>query len=237
MTAYYTTKNGVRLFVFMWTDFFKNETWREVAEVVPIENGKYGDTYKKELFVDERGIHIFWDGEPIYLNEFEYNTVAEMAQRLEECVAKDDRWLVFDDEILATFLKDTENVGLIIDLPQYDMVIPAMGIGLVGDNTQRVLCIPTEQRYRKQDWHYKFTAECECEDLRRIIPSRHFYFSDFCSFLKTGHAKLVDRKSFIEESLAKEKQIADEKRKFSYKVKYWLGLLDEVEEDTVRIHV
>ena len=70
-----------------------------------------------------------------------------------------------------------------MDMPAYDMVCASLGFGIVGENEQTVLCVPTEKQYEKSYWYYKFTVECECEALRQYIPCQHFYFSDFCSSL------------------------------------------------------
>ena len=232
MNTYYTLKNGTCLEVFMWDDFFENDTWRGYAEVTQlfdnkIYGGKRGKECKKKLFKDDNGIYIVWDSQKVYLNDFDYDTVEVMVKRIAECVEKNDRWLVSDDEILATFIKDTDNVGIVMDMPAYDMICASLGFGIVGDNEQTVLCIPTERQYAKKDWHYKFTAECECESLRQVISSRHFYFSDFCSSLKCGHAKLVVKDEFkqrVQEYIEKKEQ---EKKTKTYQFKKFFCKVDE----------
>jgi len=234
MNTYYTLKNGTRLEVFMWDDFFENDTWRGFAEVTQLFDGKIysgnrGRECKKKLFKDDKGIYIVWDNQKVYLNDFDYDTVEVMAKRITECVLKNDRWLVSDDEILATFMKDTDNVGIIMDMPAYDMVCASLGFGIVGDNEQTVLCVPTEKQYKKTNWHYKFTLECECEALRQVIASRHFYFSDFCSFLKCGHAKLVVKDDFKQRVQLYIENKEQEKKTKAYQFKKFFGKVDKNE--------
>lgn len=232
MNTYYTLENGTRLEVFMWGDFFDNDIWRGSADVTPLYDNKIygghrGKECKKKLFKDEKGVYIVWDKQKIYLNDFDYEPVEVMSARIAECVEKKDRWLVSDDEILATFMKDTDNVGLIIDMPVYDIICAPLGFGITGDNEQTVLCVPTERQYEKHRWEFKFTAECEREDLRAYIPSRHFYFCDFCSFLKSGNAKLVHKTKFKKEMEKKLKEKVEMESKTSYKVKKFFGLANE----------
>ena len=232
MNTYYTLNNGTRLEVFMWDDFFDNDTWRGFAEVTQLFDGKIyggnrGKECKKKLFKDDKGIYIVWDSQKVYLNDFDYQPVSVMAKLVAECVEKNDRWLVSDDEILATFLRDTENVGVVIDLPAYDMVCASLGFGIVGDNEQTVLCVPTERQYSKKNWHYKVTMECDLEPLRQYIPSRHFYFSDFCSLLKSGNAKLVERNEFKQKVQEYVEKCAAERDTKTYKIKKFFGMVEE----------
>lgn len=234
MNTYYTLKNGTRLEVFMWDDFFDNDIWRGFAEVTQlfdgkIYGGKRGKECKKKLFKDEKGIYIVWDSQKVYLNDFDFDTVEVMAKRISECVLKNDRWLVSDDEILATFMKDTDNVGIIMDMPAYDMICASLGFGIVGDNEQTVLCVPTEKQYKKKDWHYKFTLECELEPLRQYVASRHFYFSDFCSFLKAGHTKLVVKDEFKARVHAYIEKKEQEKTTRGYQIKKFFGKVEKNE--------
>lgn len=240
MNTYYTLNNGTRLEVFMWDDFFDNDTWRGFAEVTQLFDGKIyggnrGKECKKKLFKDDKGIYIVWDSQKVYLNDFDYQPVSVMAKLVAECVEKNDRWLVSDDEILATFLKDTDNVGVVIDLPAYDMVCGSLGFGIVGDNEQTVLCVPTERQYSKKNWHYKVTMECDLEPLRQYIPSRHFYFSDFCSFLKSGHAKLVERNEFKQRVQVYVEKCAAERDTKTYKIKKFFGMVEEEKNPYVAV--
>ena len=232
MNTYYTLENGTRLEIFMWEEFFKNDTWREYAEVTPLDGkiygGNRGKECKKKLFKDDNGIYIIWEDQKVYLNNFDYDTVDVMVNRIAECVEKNDRWLVSDCEIFATFMKDTDNVGIIIDMPTYDMVFPSLSFGIVGNNEYSVLCVPTEKQYAKNRWAYKFTVECENEELRKYIPSRNFYSSDFCSLLKSGNIKIVNKDKFKEEMKKMLQEKTEKENQTSYKVKKFFGLAKDI---------
>ena len=230
MRTYYTLDNENKIELFMWDDFFKNDTFRKYAEVTAIYGDKRGRECKKKLFKDENGLYIVWNDKKIYLNEFDYMTVQDLIVAVQTCVDNKDRWRLDDDSICATIMKETDKIGFVLDMPAYDMVIPQMGIGLVGDKEYSVLCIPTEKQYEKDRWFYKFTLECECEELRKFIPSRHFYMSDFCSLLKEGHIKVVERQKFKEEIEQKYAEQEKESRKFSTKIKKFFGKKVECEK-------
>ena len=143
-------------------------------------------------------------------------TVNKICQILSVIFAAVSLVLFFTDFVTFTTLKGSETA-----------VGATLGFGIVGDNEQTVLCVPTEKQYAKKDWHYKFTAECEYEPLRQYIASRHFYFSDFCSFLKAGHAKLVVKDEFKKKVQNYIEVVEQEKKNKSYKVKKFFGLVED----------
>ena len=114
-------------------------------------------------------------------------------------------------------------------------IIASLGFGIVGDNEQTVLCVPTEKQYAKKNWHYKFTAECENEHLRQYIASRHFYFSDFCSLLKAGHGKLVVKDEFKKKMMDYIKVVEQERNTKAYKVKKFFGMVEEEKNPYVAV--
>ena len=219
MRATYVLSTGKEIEIFLWEDFLKNENWRGFAEVTPIYKNTRGRECKKRLYNSNKGLYIIWDGEEVYLCDYKYMPVEELCIALEN----HNENYVFNDTVLATFLKDTENVGIVIPMKAYDTVIPQLGFGIVGEREYEVLCVPTEHRYEKERWHYKITLECECEELRKFIPSKSYYFNDFVSFLRTGYAKLVVKDSFKEEVYRKQKEQKKNEKKFSYKIAKLFG--------------
>lgn len=203
MKAYFTIDKNNLLEVDMWPDYLSEKTFRETVEFMPMYTDKYGkkksllpSPIKRTIFKDENGIYFIWDDRHFYLNAFDYLPIDALITKIQTGIDNRDRWYVGDDEIWATLIRDTDNIGIVLDMPAYDAVYPTLGIGLVGNNKYSVLCIPTEKHYKKEDWLYKFTVECESEELRRYIPSEDFYFEDFCSLIKQGYFKLVKKDDF-----------------------------------------
>ena len=190
MHTYYKV-GDTRLEVFMWSEFFDNNDIRRFAEVTPIYGNHNGKSCKKKLMKDDGGLYIVWDGQKVYLNEFQYDSAAVMSARIAECVEKNDRWLVSDDEIIATIMKDP-NVGFVVDMPVYEMIHSILGLGIIGDAEKSTLCIPTEKVYKKQRWYYKLTVEAYHPEERAFVACQHFYMSDFCQLLKGGPVQMVD---------------------------------------------
>ena len=139
-------------------------------------------------------------------------TVEEMIEYIKD--EKISRSPYFDDKLFATIMRDTDNVGLIFDLPVYETIVSSLGIALTGEKRVKALCVPTERRYKKYSWHYKFTLETANEMYRKSVSYEHLYFSDFASLILSGHIELVLKDKFIEE----QEEIAN--RKLSFKEKF-----------------
>lgn len=207
MQAKYTLSSGARISIYFWSDYAENKDYRKFSEVRSISpDGKLSKReVKKPLHIDpNRGLYIEWldktskKTEKVYLNEFDHIPYKQLVKKLEEGVAAHDRWIVMEDDILATFMKESDKVCILADLPKVEMVIPFMGICTLGDDTQKVICHLSEERYKKSQWHYKVTLRPD-DAFLPYVPSESYYFSDLCSMLRSGIYKLVDEKALERE--------------------------------------
>lgn len=186
MLANYTLKSGEKISIFMWSDFFDEEAYRGTAEVFTYnEKGQRNDKeFSTLLYKDDGGLYIIWKGEKIYLNKFDYLPYETLMAKIAEGKRMNDRWFVSDDEILATFMKESEKVMVFASMPVYEIVTP-FGFALCGNKELEVPCRLSTVQYPKTRWGYKITLEPITEELRNICAKEHYYFSDFCSMLKS----------------------------------------------------
>lgn len=220
MNTTYTLKSGNVISVFMWDDFLENDTIRKFAEVTTIFNGIWADKSKRaKLFKDEKGIYIVWESQKVYLNDFDYIPYTDLMEKVEQGVQNQDRWFVRGHEIWATFMKESEKVYVVCEMPIFDIIIPSLGIGTTSDNYVEVLCVLSEKRYTKKQWSYKISLTCENEMLRDYVPNQDFYFSDFVSMLMSGRVRLVEKEKYIEEVQQKVEKQKIEDAKFCNRVK------------------
>lgn len=195
MHGIYTLKNGKRITVFMWDDFLKNETWRQVADVRPINSDGYlcDKEAHKKLFKDDHGIYIVWDRQKVYLNDFDAPSVDELVAKIQNAINNDNRWPFSSDEIWATFMKHSDEIGIIADIAVYDMIVPGLGIAFTGSNSIETLCVPMfDDRYGKNELDYKIQFKCAIPSMEGIVSKETMYFSDFCSMILSGHIKLAN---------------------------------------------
>ena len=224
MEAMYTLKSGVKLTTFLWADLSRKETWREVIEVQRIKNNKRCKACKKKIFKDSHDIYFVWDGQKVYINDYDYMPVTELVKFIED--AREKKWVpYFEDKLFATIVRDTENVGIIFDMPVYEAIMPQLGIAFTGDKEVKTLCIPSEKHYKKSSWGYKFSLEAANDDYRGKIASRDFYFSDFTSLIMSGNAEIVVKNDFLEE----QRKIANYKPTFKEKVMRFFSKKEEKE--------
>lgn len=229
MTVNYTLDDNTCLNIFLWTDVMGGETYRKVIEVIPIYNGKPGRKCNKELKKDDKGVYILWNDKPVYLNDYDYYTAEQLIDKLEEVKGNIDVFLS-DSDICATFMKETDKIGIVLDMPAFDIRVPELGIGFTGGKRYSTLVIPTEKQYKKSEWFYKVTLECENPELRKYIPYNILYFSDLASFLRSGHAKLVLREQFKDEVAKKYKAQKHRQKSLKRKLGRMFGKTYEEEQ-------
>lgn len=220
MNTFYTLKSGNVISVFMWDDFLENETVRGYAEVTIVSSGIRADKSKRaKLFKDEKGIYIVWESQKVYLNDFDYMPYVKLMEKVQQGVQNQDRWAVRKDDVWATFMKESEKVYVVCEMPTFDSIIPSLGFGITSDNYAEVLCVLSEKRYTKQQWSYKISLTCENEMLRYYVPNHDFYFSDFVSMLMSGQIRLVEKEKYIEEVQQKVEKQKIEDAKFCNRAK------------------
>ncbi len=164
----------------------------DTLEVISLNDGEeYGPIIQlpKEVHKDwdNSDCEFTWDGETFKFKDFEALTVDELIEKVDAARAKalatGHRPWMSEHEALCTFLKYSDNIGVIAEVECFNTVIPEMGIGLKGSGSKiaRVLMVPVEDRYKKTDWHYKIDLEPYGEEYKPLVGREHPYFSDFWS--------------------------------------------------------
>ena len=182
MTRYYRTKSGVIT------------TWYNSLGILQRLDEKTGEI-QEELAIDpeDKDATFCINGETIRVEDFIFDPIDKMIERVEEAVAKKDRWLVSEEALLATFLKETDKIGVVMDVETFDTVIPGLGFGIKsGKDRVPMLMVPAEQKYKKNNWHYKIEFTPAKEENQPFVGYEAFYFCDFCSMLTSGRARLVN---------------------------------------------
>lgn len=178
--------NGKIITAYVWNDMlFDNWFMRKNIEIY---KNKSGGTIKKNLHKDEIGVFFYWDNEKVYIQNFEYMSAENLIEYVEKSRENGD-W-VQEDIILATLLRESDKLNVVYPLPKVDMVVPFLGISICGTKTQETVCKFTEERYKKDQWHYKVSLAPVEESMNMSVVSRHPYFSDLCSEIRNGQVKL-----------------------------------------------
>jgi hypothetical protein len=200
MTTVYELESGQRIGIFYYEDFEKWPCIRRSASVTPMarDSFKYeGDETEHTILHDYKGNYINYQREKVYLTQYKADDVTLMASRIAEAVKANDRWMVMDDEIWATFQKYADDVVLIAPMRKYETLIPMMGIGLCSDKTRAVACVLDETRYTKDQWSYKIGFRPNDFKDRAVCAREDMYFCDFCSFLKAGKIVLLSKTQYF----------------------------------------
>ena len=185
--------NGKTITAYVWNDMLYEDGF--MRKTIEIYLGKR--TIKKNLHKDENGCFFYWDKQKIYVKDFVYLSAEELVDVVKTAIANGD-W-VNEDTILATLLNESDKLNIVYPLPKVDMIVPFLGISICGTKTKETVCKFTEERYKKEQWHYKVSLAPVDENMNMTVVSRHPYFSDLCSEIRTGKVEL---------RLAQEKAIA-----------------------------
>lgn len=199
MYAYYTLKNGSRIYVFLWDDILKGYDYRKTTTLYNVsENGNilYNNEQKIKIQKDKNNELFFEiDGEKKYFNDFDYYDVDELIKKLYENSSK-----IKPDDIAATFMKDTSNVGIFCVLPTVDFLIPDMAISIFTvDSPEKVLCHLSDKDYEKHLWSYKVTIEVADPELKDLYGTQIVYTSDLTNAIKFGIVDLVNINDYKKE--------------------------------------
>lgn len=99
-----------------------------------------------------------------------------------------------------------ENVGVYMELPCFDYIVPQLGIGILGDKRKMVLCKVTE-RSHKVCQNYKVELTPAIPVYQKFIPNQRFFMEDFAQGIRSGNIVLVD----LKKALAEEHSILERK--------------------------
>lgn len=194
MRRTYTLKNGEKLYTFCSkyggvTVYDKEVGGNEVAVL---------EKHKRE----DGTIYFKYNGEIIEYDSFDHMTFDELLSKVEQGIKNGNRWEVYEDEALATIMRETDRVGFVMEVNCFDVVVPQFGFGVRSDrNKIKALMIPFEERWKKDDWHYKIELCAENEATREATGYETMYFSDLWSGVMSGKwIKLVDRAKYREEN-------------------------------------
>ena len=133
-------------------------------------------------------------GETFEVNNFMFTPLPEIIKRVNEAVENNDRWAVRESEALATFMKESDKIGIIMNVNPFDLVIPGFGFGIKSRSSNRIqtIMVPFECMYTKDEWSYKIELHALDENIRAAVGTERFYFCDLLSGIMSGHYKLVD---------------------------------------------
>lgn len=214
MTTYYNLANGGKVSIFFWDDYYTNkglfhietslneyDAQGQIKKALCVKYPKDGLvalTHEVRVREDEDGVkYIMWGGERINLEDWHYHNLSVLIDEIQWCVDHKDRWFVMEDIILASLMKQSDKFGVQIQAEKFSAIIPEMGIALSsGETTEEwITYIPKLEPLRKvEDWHYKIKLQPQKKEDRYKYRSEDYYFSDFCSMLKSGHLRLVELK-------------------------------------------
>jgi hypothetical protein len=142
-----------------------------------------------------------FNGETIHVNDFKYTPLEQLITKVDKAVQAGERWGSTESEVLATIMKEKDNVAFEMQIDCFDTLVPIMGIGIKSSNGPSVLdiMVPVEDRWSTENWGYKIELQAEDPRIRAISGKTTLYFSDFWSMCMNGSIKIVNKNKYREE--------------------------------------
>lgn len=199
MRVEYKIDDTTVLQAFLWSDIYTGDSNRRM-KVVPYYNGVKGRPVNKDVFFDEPDPYFIWNREQVYIREFEYKTVDELAQMQEKGE------YLFDHDIWATLIRDTDNFAIVDTVRGYDPKILLKAKKKPVNPYLNSTCIPETDDMYANHWQYKVTFKTLEEELRKTTCANTYYFSDFAQMIQTGQIKIINKADAIPTTLAEDEE-------------------------------
>lgn len=155
------------------------------------DNNRHPEECILEFDTSSKDPVINYRGEDIHLSNFIYISYEDLVEKVNQGIKTKDVWLVSNAEILTTFIKETDKVGIVVEVNYYDTISETDTPEPTG--TIEVVMIPVIDRYKKNDWNHKIELEAENQTMRNHVEKRTLYFSDLADMIRRGVVKLVNR--------------------------------------------
>lgn len=130
-----------------------------------------------------------FDGEIKFLDDYDYFTVAELAEILE----LNPTTIIYYDQFLATILRDTDDVAFIPNSYGPNFMEPTTVL--------EAILVPIETKNNpKSKWSYKIPLMQRTNSGKTIIVEHQAYTLDMIGNLVNRKTRLVSKKKYLEEN-------------------------------------
>lgn len=173
---------------------------KHAVTVITDENdGEYLRVYSDNTDMTKKPRYYFMYGaERVYVDSFIHIPF--------ESINTTNGHLNGDQVALSMMAHGIQNVGVYMEIPCFDYIIPELGFGIIGDKKKMMLCRVTEKSYKVCEG-YKIELEPALEIYRKVFPSQRFYIDDFAKMVRSGVVTLVN----LNEALQEEEKILNER--------------------------
>ena len=129
--------------------------------------------------------YFVYNEEKKYIDDFEYIPFSQL-------IIFQKKGISFtDDEIFATFLKEHEKIGLLMNIS-----IPKNNNEFEYIYTLMMLCFG--KNYNENNWNDEISICPVFDAIKTITPRSTYYFSNLAAEIKKGNIKLVEKSELID---------------------------------------
>ena len=168
------------------TPYFKD---RKIS--VTVTNGKNWHNVITMLRKDVKTNRCYFTvrGEKIYVADYEYLEIEELAKLLGEGT------LVPVDIFVPSLIKNADKVAFIEQRWVPDMIYPVLGVRSYSGEYKfkHIVCVPIEVNYDRLHWSYKIETIPVDEVEKMIYGKENHYISDFYGAICTGYVTVIPR--------------------------------------------
>lgn len=189
---------------------FNSSILKEEADNCPVYSRRYttgytmNGTIKKHQRFEIRSLdgervryYFEYDGERIFVSDFEYLSIPELKKRLQ------DKDIVSEDLIIASIMKNAKDILFIEKRRVPDSVDSIFRIRSYcgSSNYERVLCMPVQENYHVEDWEFKIETRPVFRASNVVFGREIYYMSDYCDWIRKGRVEISSRQDALKEEI------------------------------------
>lgn len=209
MYAIYTLKDGKKIQAYLWSDVIQwglshHFMYHNNISIYEIDNNQIINEIISDVYQENNCLFFNYENYKISVMDFDSLSVDELIEKINNNDSS-----ITDSVIYWTLIKDTENVAIIDKRQVPDSIIAGLLRSYSGENPryEEVLCLPTAKHHQKSDWSYKIELMPISKEDKIIYGPNTMYFQAFCSFVKNGFIKIVNKNKINQKVKMMKKEI------------------------------
>lgn len=153
----------------------------------------YIDSAKEDFKIDilkdpDRGFYFICEGEKIYVSDYEYLTIQELNEKLE------NKEYVSQDLLKASLIKNADNIAFLESRRIPDFVWSEFFIRSYSGPARyrKVICVPTERYYKRENWQFKIETKPINDEDFKVFGHEKYYSCDYCERILRGEVNVLE---------------------------------------------
>jgi len=152
-------------------------------------NNRRGNEFQIDILKDpDRGFYFICEGERIYVSDYEFLTIRELNEKLE------NKEYVSEDLLKASLIKNANNIAFLESRRIPNFVWSEFFIRSYSGPARyrKVICVPTERYYKRENWQFKIETKPINDEDFKVFGHEKYYSCDYCERILRGEVNVLE---------------------------------------------